>query len=148
MPAYANYQTVNARVKEAYIGVAVRGDRHVIFGDEKIRGSRVKNIIVPLGYIVPFIGTFLILSMVACVSYYHSDKLLLRISKSIDNQAHTFAATAFCSLSAVYIFSLDMYSLARETSNEMPGYFKPLSYGFFLITIVFSFFLFCLISVV
>ena len=65
-------------------------------------------------------------------------KLKKEITDDVQVQANLAAVTLLCSISTIYIFVLDIISVVVEYNADLPEYFGRGSYGFGVITSVFS----------
>lgn len=82
------------------------------------------------------------------------DKTLKKYKKALCNnlhmQANLTAVSLICCIFTIYTFTLDSASIVVENTNNLPKYFERMSYGLYIITIVFTVtsFLFDIIGIV
>ena len=145
------------------MGRAIRAS-HPQLDDDDVTGD-VGSEIVPAVYVVPFIAVFIfvIVSLIAlclfeCITEEHNitkckttrlstsilegKKTLKDFKEKINNdlrvQGNLAAVCFLCCIFTIYAFCLDMKSIAIENSANLPKFFHKKSYGFFVITLLFT----------
>ena len=116
---------------KSYLGTAVNGDRPMSIFNHPLKMGLHHGIIIA-GYIIPYIITFVVLLVlvpIVLLIIIHKDKKNVETFhnklKKDTFQANLVATTLFCFCGTIYIFALDMRSIAIENTHTLPRYFVP-----------------------
>ena len=134
-----------AEVEVSHMGTAVNGNHSMPIEDRRLKGS-IKYDIIPAGYILPPIVTivifFVALPIFSLIIIHTKNKKVQNFIEKVEEddtlQANIVATTLLCFCGTIYIFALDMRSIAIESTDTLPSYFVAKGVLFW-ITLVYSF---------
>jgi hypothetical protein len=119
-----------AEVEVSYMGTAVNGNHSMSIEDRRLKGG-IKFGIIPAGYILPPIVTIVIflvaLPIFSLIIVHTKNKKVQNFIEKVEEddtlQANIVATTLLCFCGTIYIFALDMRSIAIEITDTLPSYF-------------------------
>jgi hypothetical protein len=127
---YATFRTVEPRLDVSFMGTAVNGDHRMSIKDHPLLGG-IGHDIIPAGYILPPVVTgviiIIVLPIVLFVLIWKEEKKVTNFIKTVEEddtlKANLVAITLLGFCGTIYIFALDMRSIAIEITDTLPSYF-------------------------